>query len=74
LQCPNQLISGAFLPDNFDKFHGHDITNNRHHVIHDEFGKTKIGKIPVWVVVPCLEQCSNKSKQYQIQCQTFFQY
>ena len=69
---PNQLIPGSILPERFDKFHGFDITNERHRMIHNEFGNVKVAKMPVWVIALCLDRCSSKFKQYQIQSQTSF--
>jgi len=71
-QFPNRLIPGTILPQTFDGFHGFNVRNDKHCIIHDECGNDKIGKMPLWVIALCCDRCSTKLKQYQIQRQSSF--
>jgi len=73
-QCPNLLVSGAFLPESFDEFHGFNITNKRHHDIHDEFGISKIGKIPLGLLQFVLTNLQTNPSIIEFSWKTLFQY
>jgi len=75
------MVSGAiskpantwhYTSTTFDGFHGFNVRNDKHCIIHDECGNDKIGKMPVWVIALCCDRCSTKLKQYQIQRQSSF--